>query len=137
MQKRPLWFIILTCFILLYQIVWLMSVLQLPDDLKTKISLSLPYEIITSAVIVTFFTIGLRALILTRAWAIRYTLGGIGILWVSILLRLILFAEADYDRQRLPFLIMTCVIVCGLVAVPKLLKIIHSTKGENSYDPNP
>lgn len=138
MTKRPLWFIMLTCFILIYQIVWLISVLQLPDDLKNQISLSVPLEIVMSVTIVTFFTIGLRALIGMQAWAIRYTLVGIDILWVTILGRLILFAEADYDRQRLPFLIMTFVIVGGFIAVPKLLKIIHnSTKGENSYDPNP
>ncbi len=138
MQKRPLWFIIISCFILLYQIVWLASVLQLPDDLKNQISLSVPFEVVISGIIVTFFTIGLRALILMRRWAFRYTLVGIGILWGTILLRLIIFTEADYDRQRLPFLIMTFVIIGGLVCVPILYKTIHnSTKGANSYDPNP
>ena len=65
MTKRPLWFIIITCFILLYQIVWLVSVLQLPDDFKNQISLSVNLEIGISVLIVTFFTYGLRALILT------------------------------------------------------------------------
>lgn len=138
MTKRPIWLIILTCFILLYQIFWFISVLQLPDDLKTKISLSIPYEMIVSFVVVIFFMNGLRALILTRSWAIGYTIGGIIFLWAMILLRLIVFVEADYDRQRLPFLIMTFVMVCGLAVMPKLMQNpINSTKGEFSYDPNP
>jgi len=138
MNKRPLWFIMMTCFILLYQIVWLISVLQLPDDLKDTVSLSVPFEVIVSGAIVTFFTVGLRALILTRPWAIRYTVGVIAVLWMTIILRLIVFAEADYDRQRLPFLVFITIVVCGLMVLPKLVKTIHkSTKGENSYDPNP
>lgn len=138
MTKRAIWLIILTCFILLYQIFWFVSVLQLSDDLKTKVSLSIPYEMIVSLVIVLFFMNGLRALILTRSWAIGYTIGGIIFLWATVLLRLIVFAEADYDRQRLPFLLMAFVIVCGLAVMPKLMKNpINSTKGEFSYDPNP
>jgi len=138
MNKRPLWFIIITCFILLYQIVWLVSVLQLPDDLKNQISLSVNLEIGISVLIVTFFTFGLRALILTRKWAIKYTVVGIVILWMTILLRVIVFAEADYDRQRLPFLLFITVVVCGLGVLSSIVKTIHkSTKGENSYDPNP
>ena len=53
-------------------------------------------------------------------------------------LRIIAFAEADYDRQRLPFLIIVFSIVCGLLILPKLTRLLHKpTKGENSYDHKP
>ena len=87
---------------------------------------------------VTFFTFSLRALAGNSRWAIRYTIVGFGILVMTILIRLIVYAEADYDRQRLPFLISLIIIVCCLIALPKIVRHIHqSTKGENSYDPNP
>ncbi len=138
MQKHPFWLIILTCFMMLYQIFWLLSVLQLEDELKNQISLSVPIEVIVSVAIVTFFTFSLRALAGSSQWAMRYTIVGIGILSITILTRLIIYTEADYDRQRLPFLIIIITVVCCLAVLPKILRHIHkSTKGENSYDPNP
>lgn len=116
---------------MLYQIVWLVSVLQLPDNLKATISLSLPLEVIISISIVTFITYGIRALIVREDWAIRYTMGIMSLQVAYILVRLILFAEADYDRQRLPFLVILFSVVYGLWLLPKLLRFIHkSTKGE-------
>lgn len=138
MQKRPFWLIILTCFMMLYQILWLLSVLQLEGELKTQISLSVPFEVIVSVAIVTFFTFSLRTLAGSSQRAMRYTIVGIVILSMTILTRLIIYAEADYDRQRLPFLIIIIISVCCLTVLPKILRHIHkSTKGENSYDPNP
>lgn len=138
MQKRPLWLISFTCFMMLYQIFWLIRVLQLQEKLKEQISLSIPLEIIISVSIVTFFTYGLRALILSREWAMRYT---IRVFYFQVGysgLRLIAFSEADYDRQRLPFLIIIFSIVCGLWALPKIYRHIHkSIEGENSYDRKP
>ena len=75
MQKRPLWFISFTCFMILYQIVWAIRVLQLEHNLQKQISLSVPLEVVVSILIVTFFTYGLRALIINPSWAMRYTIG--------------------------------------------------------------
>ena len=130
-QKRPVWLIIAACFMMLYQIVWLIRVLQLPDNLKNTIRLSVPLEIIASILIVTFITYGIRALILKKQWSISYTMGAIMIQIGYALFRLVAFADADYDRQRLPFLVILYTVVCGLWMLPKLLKYIHqSTKGE-------
>lgn len=138
MSKRPLWLISFTCFMMLYQILWLIRVLQLQENLKEQISLSVPLEIIMSFLIVTFFTYGLRALILKREWAIRYTIGIFSFQIGYSGLRLIAFAEADYDRQRLPFLIIVFSIVCGLLMLPKILRHIHkSIREKNSYDHKP
>ena len=130
-QKRSLWFISFACFMMLYQIVWLISVLQIPDNLKATIRLSVPLEIIASIAIVTFITYGIRALIVRKTWAISYTMGAIIIQIGYALFRLIVFAEADYDRQRLPFLVLLFSVVCGLWLLPKVFRHIHqSTKGE-------
>lgn len=131
MQKRPVWLIIVACFMMLYQIVWLIQVLQLPDNLKNIVRLSVPLEIIASILIVTFITYGIRALIGKKPWAISYTMGVMMIQLGYVLFRLIAFADADYDRQRLPFLVLLFTVVCGLWMLPKILKHIHqSTKGE-------
>ena len=138
MQKRPLWFISFTCFMILYQIVWLIRVLQLQGNLKEQISLSIPLEVIMSILIVTFFTYGIRALIVNHSWAMRYTIG-VFIFQIGYSgLRLIAFAEADYDRQRLPFLIIVFSIVCGLLMLPKILgTYTNQLREKNSYDHKP
>lgn len=131
MQKRPLWIIIFTCFMMLYQIFWIIRVLQLSHNLQQQISLSVPLEVFVSISIVTFFTYGIRALICNHSWAMRYTMGVFCFQMGYSSLRLIAFAEADYDRQRLPFLIIVFSIVCGLALLPKLIRYIHKpTKGE-------
>lgn len=138
MRKRPLWFISFSCFMMLYQIVWLIRVLQLQDNLKTQISLSVPLEVVMSITIVTFFTYGIRALTVNRPWAMRYTIG-VFIFQIGYSgLRLIAFAEADYDRQRLPFLIIVFSIVCGLLILPKILvTYTNQLREKNSYDHKP
>jgi hypothetical protein len=129
--KHPLRLISFTCFMMLYQIFWLIRVLQLQENLKQPISLSVPLEVIISVSIVTFFTYGLRALILNREWAMRYTIGIVSFQIGYSGLRLIAFSEADYDRQRLPFLIIVFSVVCCLLMLPKILRHIHtSIKGE-------
>ena len=127
MQKRPLWLIAFTCLMMLYQIAWMLNVLQLPDDLKAQISLSVPLEVIVSLVIVILFTFGLYALVAKREWAIRYTIGVFGLQIGYTLLRLILFADADYDRQRLPFLLILFSIVCGVFLLSKKLRAMHNS----------
>jgi len=137
-QNHPLWFLSFTCFMILYQIFWVVRVLQLPHDLQQQISLSVPLEVFVSILIVTFFTYGLRALIFNRSWAMRYTIGVFCFQMGYSVLRIIVFAEADYDRQRLLFLIIVFSIVCGLLMLSKLIKHLHKpTKGENSYDHKP
>lgn len=128
-----LWLIILTCIMMLYQIVWIGRVLSLPDNLKERISLVVPLEVAISILFVTLFTYGLRALIVRTTYAVRYTIVILGLLIGYSLLRLILFAEADYDRQRLPFLVILFSIVCCLVLLPELFRRLHKfIKGEES-----
>lgn len=125
MQKSPFWLIIFSCFMMLYQIFWLIQVLQLPENLNSKVRLSVPLEAIVSILIVTFITFGIRALILRKQWAISYTIGIAFIQIGYVLFRLIVFADADYDRQRLPFLVILYAVVCGLWMLPKVFRHIR------------
>lgn len=132
MQKRPTWLIFVASLIMLYQIVWLIRVLQLPDNLTSQISLSIPLEIIVSSCLILALVYGIWTLMIKKVWAVLWVRGIIGIQLGYILLRLIIFAEADYDRQRLPFLVIIFLIVVGLLLLPKVFQHLHkSTKGED------
>lgn len=130
---RNIWLIMFSCFMILYQILWISRVLTSSDRLQEQLKLNIPLEIANSILFVSLFTLGLRALIVRADYAVRYTIGVfVGLIGVTVL-RLMLFAQADYDRQRLLFLVLFIGIVSCLFVLPYLLRQLHKQiKGDKS-----
>lgn len=99
--------------------------LQTPPDLAAKISLPMPLEFAASAIW------GLLAALVTVAFvrrsprALRYTASLLIGFTLYSLTRLLLFAQADYDRQRLPLLFALAVVI---LFIPTSFAL-RSTKG--------
>lgn len=104
---------LLTGFVTVHQVINAVRVLQVPADLAALLTLPLPFEFIISigwALVFAWITFDLLRLRLRTTkrnyagWAV------FGFVTYS-LLRLFLFAQADYDQQRLPFLIILTALI--------------------------
>ncbi len=112
--------IILTGALAMFQAVAAVRALHVPAALAAQINLPLPLEFVAGglwSLLFTFITVNLiqtRPLAARRAgWAI------IGFIIYSAV-RLLLFAQADYDRERYPFLLLLTVLISAIVAAALL-----------------
>jgi hypothetical protein len=122
--RRPRWLIILTLLLSIFQIGSATRVLQIPADVAAQIHLILPLEFIASAVwaiLAALVMVGLfqrwqRAQLYATILLVAFTLYS--------LVRLALFAQADYDRERLPFLfaVGSVFIIITLVYIVRLAR---------------
>ncbi len=126
--RRPRRLIFLTACLMLFQFGAAIRALQVPADLAEKISLPLPLEFIASGFWALLFALCTLKLIRLEADARRYIILAIIGFIIYSTARLLLFAQADYDQQRLPFLFITNAIIL-LMTVAYLLR--RSTNGEN------
>jgi hypothetical protein len=88
---------------------------QRPGELAAQVSLSAPFEVITGALWACGFAwLGVR--LWRRERRARPVFGWALIAWIGYsLVRVHVFARADYDRERLPFLFAAGVIACLLI----------------------
>jgi hypothetical protein len=122
-------FLILPCLILaLFQILTAFQVLQLPGAVASALSIPVIVQIGLSAGWALLFFIAARSLYSRHPRSVRRAVGLISGFMLYSLLRLVIFARADYDRARLPFLIIATVL---LLAFP-VLWLILSTRGRSS-----
>ena len=105
---RRRWLLLTSCLLLL-QIVSILRVLQIPDTVGH--SLVIPLEVMAGVMWTIMMFIAIIMLNRHKAYAIRYTMAAIGGFMLYRLLRLFLFVRADYDRQRLPFLLTIAVAI--------------------------
>jgi hypothetical protein len=134
MQSQPRsshGFALLTFLIAAHQTVTAVRVMQVPAELAPLLTLPLAFEFIISigwALLfawITFNLLRLRAR-RTASWAL------LGFVTYS-LLRLLLFARADYDQQRLPFLItLTVLILVGWAILWRITNGDHTDDGHQS-----
>lgn len=111
-----------------------LRILQTPSDTTARIALPLPLDGLASSVW-AFFAI----LVSVRLLRGRSDGRTILVLFTGFILysigRLAVFAQADYDRQRLPFLILAAAVI-GLITLlfSLLIKPMHlkSINGDNS-----
>lgn len=126
--RQPRRLILLTAFLALLQLGAAIRTLRVPADLAGQISLPLPLEFVASGFWALLFALCTLNLIRLEKHAQRHTFRAlIGFILYSVV-RLLLFAQADYDQQRLPFLFITTAIML-LITVAYLLR--RSTNGEN------
>jgi hypothetical protein len=108
-------FLILICMSLaLFQIITALQVLQLPDAVASAVSIPVAWQVGLSTGWSLLFFVAALTLFYRKRWSVRLA-GALIVLFVLYsLLRLVVFARADYDRARLPFLMMITVLLLAL-----------------------
>jgi len=136
-NRNSRWLTLLIAFMTLVQAGGLIRTMQRSEALSTQLTLSRPLEIAAGLVWLTVFGWLLWALIRNRPHAqFRAVIGVIGFIAYSVL-RLFIFAQADYDRQRIPFLVLLLVITALLASGFRLLSVFLKHKEIITYDSKP
>lgn len=113
---------------MLFQLGAIIHALQIPADLAAQIGLPLPFEIIAGGFWALLFALFTLKLIRLESHAQHNTILATAGYMIYGSVRLLLFAQANYDRQRLPFLFITTTLILLIVMVYLLRR---STSGEN------
>lgn len=124
--RRSRWFITLMGLLALFQGGAALRVLHIAPDLTAQIALSLPLEFVVSLLWTGTAALTARALWLRRPAAERQARALLAGFVGYSLLRLILFAQADYDRGRLPFLLVISGLLCTSLIIPWLLRHVYA-----------
>ncbi|MBI5670065.1 MAG: hypothetical protein HZC41_18880 [Chloroflexi bacterium] len=134
--RRRRWLIALALLLAVFQAGAAWRALTVPADLATQISLPLSLEVLASA------TWAVAAALVALGLLHRHPRAGAYTAWLVIgftgysLARLAVFVRADYDRQRLPFLVVATIVVV-MVPVAYLIrfrlteKVTHGRKPED------
>ncbi len=108
-DKRPILIVTLSLILVLYHITGAFQVLQLPESIGVHTSIPPIVQAVLHMGWAIVFTLNAVLLLRRQRNAMRFNQGA----WVLFicygLARLLLFAQADYDRQRLPFLLILTV----------------------------
>jgi hypothetical protein len=110
-------FIVVSVFISVFQILSAIRVLQIPDELAVQVSLALPLEFVMGALWGLTFALASVLLVQNRRYALRYTLWLIVGFVLYSTTRLLVFTRADYDRQRLPFLLAVTLVIVLILTI--------------------
>lgn len=104
---RRWWLITLLIALGLYQAGVALQALRVPPELAAQVHLPLALDFVAGVLWALLFSLGAVNLIQKRpAYTVRVVSGFI----VYSVVRLALFAQADYDRQRLPFLLVVFIL---------------------------
>ena len=115
LQKRPWWLILLTAAFAVFQAVALLHDLSLPPALVAQISLPLPLNADFSALWALIFAY--LAVNLVRGTGFRRTRWIFAAFVLYSGLRLVLFAQADYDQARRPVIIIATLLTLALLVL--------------------
>jgi hypothetical protein len=105
------WLAALTGLLALVQVGAALHALQIRPELAAQVSLSMPLEIAASLIWALLSAVVTFALLRRQPRAIHYTAWLLIGFTVYSLGRLALLAQADYDRQRLPFLAVASLVL--------------------------
>lgn len=120
-QDRVGLWVIIFILLILYQIIATIKVLQLQDTLHIRTSIPALFALGMSIIWVISFSGVTLALLRHKRGASRFAMGvAVGFI-VYNTLRLALFAQADYDRERLPFLLL----IAAILLVGPLLSLLR------------
>lgn len=117
-SRRLLLFVLVL--LTLHQLGAVLTVLRLPDDVVASLSLPVWVQVVAGSVWTLIFG-WTTVLLFRRMMRPMRALWLVAVFILYSLLRLLLFTRADYDRQRLPFLI---VVVMGVVVGMTLIRTI-------------
>jgi hypothetical protein len=109
------WLMLVVALLALMQIVFVIRVLQLPGELASQVNLRIPLEFVAGILWAGVFGFCTLTLVRNRLYALRYTGWALLGFLVYSVARLFIFAQADYDRQRLSFLLVLTIVILVMV----------------------
>lgn len=128
------WLIALALLLTLFQAGAVWRALTIPADLAVQVSLPLPLDIIAGTLWAAAFALVAAALLR------RHPRAKVFLAWLVIgfmvysLGRLAVFTRADYDRQRLPFLVVATIVV-AMALVAYLVRFYLTEKFKHGRKP--
>jgi hypothetical protein len=132
------WLAVLTGLFTLVQIEAARRALQTPPDIAALVSVSRGLEVVASIVWGLLFAAVTIALLRRIPRAIRYAAWYLIGYLVYSMARLAIFIRADYDQQRLPFLVVLAGIILLIPTFFVLRTAVHPTEnrghGRKSQD---
>jgi hypothetical protein len=105
------WLVLLTGLLTAVELGAAVRAVQLPDDLAGRIHLPMPLEMVASAVWAALAGLTSIRLLKSEPNASRHAAWLFAGYILYSAARLLLFTQADYDRQRLPFLLVIFLIL--------------------------
>jgi 4-amino-4-deoxy-L-arabinose transferase-like glycosyltransferase len=104
-SRRPVWLIIVMLLLTLHQIGAILHALQIPSETAQSLSLPPSIQIIAASFWALIFAHTTISLLQRRRQIVKRAFLQIAVFIGYSVLRLFIFAQSDYDRQRLPFLL--------------------------------
>ena len=117
LSKRPLWLIGVVVLLLLFQIGAIINALQIPADLAKTLSLSPIIQVIAGVFWVLVFARVAFTLSKRTPTAVNRAFCWLMVFIIYSVLRLLSFAQSDYDRRRWPILILVWFSGTSLIAL--------------------
>jgi uncharacterized membrane protein len=128
MGRRPRWLLFLLFLLVAYHIGAAIRALQLPTDTAERLSLSPSLLLMTGvtwALLFGWVTIGL---VRKKRGSVKRSLMLIAVFIIYRALRLVVFTQSVYDRQRLPFSLM----IFLLLLIGVVLTLIRNRDIQNN-----
>jgi len=128
MHRRPRWLLFVLFLLVVYHVGAVIRALQLPTDTAEQLSLSPSLLLMTGvtwALLFGWVTIGL---VRRKRGSVKRALMLIAVFIIYSALRLVVFTQSVYDRQRLPFLLM----IFLLLLIGVVLALIRNQDIQNN-----
>ncbi len=108
---------LLAGFLLVFQIIQALFVLQLPERVQEATVFPVELQVLLALLWASLFASALVTLAKDKGSALRYTQLLVSVFILYSLLRLVVFAQADYDRSRLTFLagLTVCLLAVSII----------------------
>lgn len=133
--RRARWLIAALVGLAAIQLGMIVRLLQLPESIVEISALPIIAQIIINGVWIMAFSWAIIDLWRGHVESVKRALLLLIVFMIYSVLRLLIFAQADYDDQRLPFLIViTTVIVVSIGAVYGIGKYGHKANGKQKTE---
>ncbi len=137
-ETAPRWLALLTCLLASIQAGAAWRAIQIPPEVAALVSVPMPLEFIASVAWAALFAFITFRLIRRHPRALRQSVWLLIGWMVYSLARLTFFVRADYDQQRLPFLVVVVAIILFIPTVfvlrPTTQRTENSGNGRKSQD---
>ena len=137
-QRRHRWLLVLLGLLTLYHVVDLFRLARLPDEILNITSLPITLRLVTGVTWVGLFGWSMLTIVRGQTDATRRTRYLIVGFVLYTIIRLIVFTRAEYDRQRLPFVLAVLAFLMITFVVVRLIGLKprrhHDNLERTSYD---
>ncbi|MBL8160766.1 MAG: hypothetical protein JNJ61_02195 [Anaerolineae bacterium] len=130
------WLLLTLLFVAIFQANAAWRALNIPDDLTSLVSLSRPLEFSAAGIWALFALLAAGFIWRRRAGALRFGTSILAGFSIYSVLRLFLYVSADYDRGRLPFLlVLVCIPLIALAAARLRSRLsLKKINGDDRHD---